>query len=913
MGRQNLAFLAFNRGLVDPRGLARADIKRLALSAETMTNWIPRVLGSMMLRPGLKYLGSTRSNAAARFIPFVFSVSDKAAIELTDAKMRIWISDALISRPAVGTAVTGGTFPSAASLAANWTDNDQAGAVSAWISAGLVGFTGTGTNAAIRDQVVTVAAADLGIEHALRIVISRGPVTLRVGSTVAGDEYVGETELQTGQHSLAFTPTTNINIRFFSRLARIVHLASCTVESSGVMELPTPWAAADLGLIRYDQSADVVFIACQGYQQERIERRATRSWSSVRYYADDGPFLTENTGPITMVPSVLTGNGTLAASAAYFRSSHVGALFYVTSVGQTVTKSMVALNDATNSIRVTGITTDRAFTITLTGLSGTGNTVVLQRSFDNATWVAVPTKSWTADTTESYTDGLDNQIVYYRLICTVYAGGTTAASLIITTGSITGIGRVTAFTNNTIVDIEVLVAFGATGTVSAVWAEGQWSTYRGFPSAVAFHEGRLWWAGKDKVNGSVSDAFDSFDAEYEGDAGPILRSIGSGPVDTINWLLSLQRLILGAQGAEFSCRSSSLDEPMTPTNFNVKFASTQGSTTVGGLKVDTNGVYVQRGGTRVFELSISGETYDYASTNLSALVPTIGSPGIVRIAVQRQPDTRLHFVRSDGTVVMLVFDKVENVICWLKITSPGSTGLIEDVMILPGDTGSDEDQVYYVVKRTVNGATVRFLEKYALETECEGSTLNKQADAFITFTNATPNTVVTGLTHLVGASVVVWADGKCLDDANGDVATFTVSGAGEITLTDGGASYAATTGVVGLAYTSQWKSGKLVQLQAMLGTPLGQEKMIKGLGLIMQNVHPKGLQYGRTFATADLQNLPEIEMGTTVPVDTVRATYDQPAFVFPGGWSTDERLCLQGAAPRPVTVLAAICDTEMHE
>ena len=37
---------------------------------------------------------------------------------------------------------------------------------------------------------------------ALRIVIERGPVTLRVGSTASGDEYINETVLRTGTHSL---------------------------------------------------------------------------------------------------------------------------------------------------------------------------------------------------------------------------------------------------------------------------------------------------------------------------------------------------------------------------------------------------------------------------------------------------------------------------------------------------------------------------------------------------------------------------------------------------------------------------------------------------------------------------------------------------------------------------------------
>ncbi|HAC30717.1 MAG TPA: hypothetical protein DCF82_23370, partial [Marinobacter hydrocarbonoclasticus] len=66
----------------------------------------------------------------------------------------------------------------------------------------------------------------------------------------------------------------------------------------------------------------------------------------------------------------------------------------------------------------------------------------------------------------------------------------------------------------------------------------------------------------------------------EGDAGPISRAIGSGPVDVINWLLPAQRLLVGTEGSEKSARSNSLDEPLTRTNFNLKTISTQGSARV---------------------------------------------------------------------------------------------------------------------------------------------------------------------------------------------------------------------------------------------------------------------------------------------------------------------------------------------
>jgi hypothetical protein len=112
--------------------------------------------------------------------------------------------------------------------------------------------------------------------------------------------------------------------------------------------------------------------------------------------------------------------------------------------------------------------------------------------------------------------------------------------------------------------------------------------------------------GTDKIWGSVSDAYTSFDIDTEGDAGPINRSVGFGPVDTINWLLPLGRLIVGRQGAETSVRSGSFDEPLTPTNFTLKDCSTQGSAPVAAVKIDTRGVFVQQSNRRVFELGVLG-------------------------------------------------------------------------------------------------------------------------------------------------------------------------------------------------------------------------------------------------------------------------------------------------------------------
>ncbi len=899
--REVPAIYAFNRGIVSPLGLARIDQKRIALSAETQDGFIARVLGSMSFRPGLAYIGATLSNAAARYLKFIFATSDTALVELTDSYMRVWIADALLTRGSVSTAVTNGTF---SGNITGWTDGSDAGGSAAWDTGNYLALTSNGTARALAYQLVTVAAPDRGNEHALRIVIDRGPVTLRIGSTLGAEDYQDETYLDPGYHSIAFTPSANFYIQFSSTTAYKQRVKSCTVEASGAVQIPAPWLAADLSYLRCDQSADVIFVACDGYQQRKIERRGThpggRSWSVCTYQTEDGPFLVRNVGPITLSATATTGDTTVTASQPLFKSSQVGALFSLTSSGQEQTATIAAQNTFTASIKVTGIGDQRSFGITIAGTL-LASTVTLQSSTDDATWNDAPNETFTSTTTTAYSDGLDNQTIYYRIgIKTgAYGGADSATCTLIFNGGVqTGVVRITAFISSTQVSAQVLSALGSTSATDN-WAEGSWSSYMGYPTCARIYEGRLWWFGRNGIWGSVSDAYTSFDADTLGDSAPINRTIGSGPVDVINFALALQRLVIGSEGKEISIRSSALDTPLTATDFTMKDASTQGSAKVEAWKIDQRGIYVQRGGIRVYEVGFDMQTFDYNSTDLTQICPELGSPGIVRVDVQRQPDTRIHAVRSDGTVMIGTYDKNEDVLAWQTFPS---TGTVEDVVVLPSTSGSTEDQVYYVVNRTVNGSTVRYLEKWALETECRGGTLSKNMDAHITFTQAS-STTISGLTHLIGESVVVWHDGAPELDANNDPKTFTVSAGGAITV-----GTAAVTGVVGLAYTAQWKSAKLGLQASALQTTLTEHKRIVSLGLVLDYWYPGCLKYGSDFTL--MRSMPKIEEGTTI--SGTQGAYESHPYSFPVKWTEDLRLCLQAQSPLPVTILAAIPEMEIH-
>lgn len=905
MARGNVPLHVFNRGRISPLALARTDLDRTRLSAEEQTNFVPRTLGSMMLRPGLEYKGGLRNNSSGIFIPFVFASNDTAAVELTSTAMRVWVNDAVIQRSGVSSTFSNGGF---ATDLTDWTDGDDAGSTSLWVPGGYLALVGSPFSYARRRQALAVASTDASVEHGIKVVIDRGRVTFLAGSSSGGDDYVSETILRPGEYSFAITPSSNIYVEFKSNTQYASRVDSISVESSGDMVVSTPWASTDLQNVRWDASADVTFVACRGIQQRRIERRATRSWGVAKYEPEDGPFRSVNTSSKRLTPSGLSGNITLTADPGVFNSSHVGSLFQLTSVGQNVEGTFTGGDQWSEAIRVSGVSDTRKFQILVTSLASTVGTVRFQRSIgEEGNWGNIAGASWTSTVDSSHNDGLDNQIAFYRIGMgsTDFTGSSTqtaVASLVYANGGLTGVVRINAVTASSLSSASVLTPMGSTAATS-LWAEGDWSGYRGYPTSVALHEGRLFWGGKVKVWGSISDAYGNFDPDTEGDSGPINRSIGSGAVDVVPWLTSLGRLIVGAQSREMQAKTNSLEEPLTPTNFAIRDISNQGSANVQGVRVDKRVLFTQAGGVRIMEIGYDGNSLDYETADRTVLVPEIGEPGITRMAVQRQPDTRVHCVRSDGTVAMLVSEPAENVVAWLDIKSTAASGVVEDSFVLPG---SVEDSVYYVVKREINGSTVRYLEKWAMESEARGGSTNKMADSFSSFNSTLGSTTITGATHLIGQTVVAWGS------ASSGVflgSTFVVSSDGTISIPSTFATDSTTT-YYGLPYDAKFQSAKLAYA-AQAGTALTQRKRVNHLGLILADVHAQGLRFGPS--TENLDSLPTIEGMSTVSTNAVRQTYDRESIPFPGTYDTDSRIVLVAEAPKPVTVLGAIIQIETKE
>lgn len=874
MPKVNAPLYSVNGGEVGDEAMGRLDLERMRFAGSLYRNVLPRIVGSMTLRPGLEhitYLDYTRT----KFLEFGQASGVDYLPVLTDSTLRVLKDDEFITRPAVDTQIESRFFDNFT----GWTDESTGGA-SAGVSGGYLELEGASFHRAIAAQTISVASGDRDVEHALAIEITRGPIVVELGSTDGECDLICQT-LEDGDHSIAFTPTTaNIYLKLYNENNRLALVERCSIEPEGVMALLTPYTGS-LKQVRTRKAVDTIYTAFPGFQQREIYRNSPNGWSVQRYKTEDGPF-SAYTGEITMTPSVLTGNGTLTSSQPYFESSMTGRLFRLTQSGQTVEAEFDAEEQEGSYIRVSGVDDARKITYSVSGTFV--GTWTLQVATDDGTnnptgWTDVATGTGVLGAT-THTDTDDNVIKFFRFVVKLgeYTSGTIETSLVYAGGSQDGVVRMTGYNSSTEIDVEVLDQLYSTGATS-LWDHSMWSDYDGWPTTVEVFGGRLFWGRIDTMFGSVSDSYYSFDNTIEGNSAPIIRSLNSGGHDGVLWTLALQRLLAGTDVAEVSVRSSAFDEPLTSANWFPLAASTQGSYDVAAVKTDTDGLYVGADGTTMHRLAWDAQAQDYASQDLNQLHESIcdGSP-IRAIAIQKKPDTILWMVLEDGTARALTYEPSENVIAWSRVVTDGD---FKDVATIKG---APQDKVYFVVSR----GGVKRIEKMAAFSECKGGVTNCLADGFTRFSDTARTTF--SVPHLDGMDVTVWGDGEAIHDQDN-----------LYTVTDGVVELdvAKSDVIIGLPYTGDFVSTKLAY-GAQLGTALFQMKRVSQLGLYLINTILDGLTVGR-----DENNM--FKFTTTkddapVTPGELQTTFDAQMGHFSGDWASDSRVHIKMKSPYPCTV-----------
>jgi len=398
----------------------------------------------------------------------------------------------------------------------------------------------------------------------------------------------------------------------------------------------------------------------------------------------------------------------------------------------------------------------------------------------------------------------------------------TASSSVFTSGHVNqyvnaqpqGRAKIVRYNSGTSVDaITEYPFFNTSAIANGSWEletgyEDVWSSSKGWPRSVTFHEGRLYFGGSKSrpstIWGSKINLFFDFVPTESLDDDAIDATLDTNELNVITDIISARDFQVFTTGGEFYVPQSGT-EPITPLTFTFKAVSRNGikpGTRV--MSVETGSVYIQRQGKSINEFLYSDTQLSYISDRISLLSGhLLKSPE--RIAMRKatsteEADLLLITNSTDGT--MAVFSLLRS----QKITSPSeftTDGEFKDV-------GVDVTSIYSVVKRTFNGTARYFIEQF-----------NESGYTDCYFSGGAASTA-TSLPH-IGKSLNVICDGVPQGNE-------TVSSGGSVTF-----DRASTTSYeVGLPITVYIKTMP-VELKLQTGSRLGFKKRIVEVNVVVKD------------------------------------------------------------------------------
>ena len=281
-----------------------------------------------------------------------------------------------------------------------------------------------------------------------------------------------------------------------------------------------------------------------------------------------------------------------------------------------------------------------------------------------------------------------------------------------------GHAKVTGFTSATVVTVQILVDTGS-ATASTDWSLGAFSDTTGYPSSVTFFEQRLVFAGTlnnpQTIYFSKSGDYENMDANIGGtvaDDDAIVYTIASNQVNAIRFLSPTRTLIIGTAGGEFAVYGGGDNDAITPTNIIIKKQSNYGGANVDAVPVANATLFLQRAKRKIRELAYNFDVDGYVAPDLTILAEHITEGGVTQMAYQEEPLSIIYAVREDGELVALTYQRDQQVVAWHRHIFGGAFGsdkaVCESVAVIPTDL--DEYEVYVIIKRTINGATKRYVE-----------------------------------------------------------------------------------------------------------------------------------------------------------------------------------------------------------
>jgi hypothetical protein len=460
---------------------------------------------------------------------------------------------------------------------------------------------------------------------------------------------------------------------------------------------------------------------------------------------------------------------------------------------------------------------------------------------------------------------------------------------------------IVAYSSTTQVDVDIKSNFGGTSGVTD-WRIGAWSDSSGWPAVVTFHEERLTFG---RVTDQPQTVWMSVTADFENHAptetdGTLLTdsavtfTISDDRVNAILWFSSGQRLAIGTTSAEFTLSASSSGGVVTPSDKLVQRQTTHGSANIRPQRIGAVVIFAQRQAKKLREFSFSFQLDQFSAPDLTILADHVTGTGIVEMDFQQEPFGVLWCVREDGTLIGMTYERDQEVVGWHRHViggvsdDSGTQAKVESICVIPGD---GQDELWLIVKRYVDGATVRYVEFMEYDWDPERSTTDTKASAFFVDSglsyNGSATTTLTDLDHLEGESVSILGDGAVFPNDTVDTGAVATS-------------VSVTEAQIGLGYASRVKTLRPDSGSAD-GTAQGKLKRIHEIVVRLYNT--LGLKYGPSTSKLDSFSF---RTGSTVMDTSPDVFTGDKVIPFHGNWDRDAQVVLQQDQPLPSTILAVI-------
>jgi hypothetical protein len=682
-----------------------------------------------------------------------------------------------------------------------------------------------------------------------------------------GSRYIAGTKNNAVRSRLipfVFNRTQAYALEFGDQYMRVFRADGTRVETSpGVAyEIATPYTEAMLPALDYCQGADTMFLFHEQVPVQRLQRFLDTLWTM-----EAAPWVNP---PVDEIGERFNQIATLSAAT-------VGA-------GRTLTVGAGIFSAADNGRTISagaGLAT-----ITAVG-SATSLTVTITRDFASTSLAA---NTWTLGGSPLTTLAPDvSGPVGGGVTLTAGVAAFSTARNVTPGGYIRingGLIRLTTIPSATSAQGVIVSALsGTTQAQSDAWSLefSVWNSLDGYPRSGTLWEQRLIAAGSTRfpqtVWGTRSAEYLNFQRGVNDDDG-FAFTIATDEVNPIQYITGGRTLIALTGGGEFTLQGG-VEKPITPTNVQIRPRSNHGCAQVRPAKVGREQVFVQVNKRKLRAFSYNASNDDYTAPDITVLSEHITLTGIRELAWQKTPEPWLWALREDGSLACCTYElQDENVVAWTLRTNAGSDR-IDSICVLPDGAGGEN--LWTITRRVVNGATVRYVERFQSDYLSDGG-LRQDLSVVIPGIGVVGGSVAGGYAHLVGRQVDVVGDGSYLG-------RFTVDGSGLVTF--GTASRIVE---IGLPYTTTVEL-LTPELQMQDGTAQGNsmrigEITLRFLGTVGGRINGQQIPT-RTLDTNTLDAAPE----STVGLERIENL----------GWDRGEAACvIEQDVPLPFYLLSVV-------